>query len=276
LLVAVATAQELGESKAAIPAMVPNAMTGFMAAPEHHSDKEAEDVAESLLMDDEVQKDAKATDTALSKRMQRLIGEGKEAAAKVLALEQEKKVLQEEAIEEATSVKEHEEMLAGLQKAIAKERADERASKAPKKPAAPAPAAKKQRPEKMQAGKPTFKGGAKGGPIFKAGKRVAKSAKGKKLVIKLKKPVTSNETATETAANDLERLNKKVRDPASKAKDSVKGDAGGKSGEKGKKTAKKKVAKKSKGKKKSKGDKKSKGKGDKKPKAAKVKKGKAE
>jgi len=127
--------------------MRPNALTGFMAAPAHHSDKEAEDVAESLIMDNEVQRDAKATDQKLSKTMQELIGKGKEAAAKVVALEKEKKVLEEEAIEEATDVQQHEKMLRDLQKALAKERADERAAKAPKR-SAPAPKPR-VRPEKM-------------------------------------------------------------------------------------------------------------------------------
>merc|ERR1712196_397584 len=202
MLALVARAQELGESKAAIPAMRPNALTGFMAAPAHHSDKEAEDVAESLIMDNEVQRDAKATDQKLSKTMQELIGKGKEAAAKVVALEKEKKVLEEEAIEEATDVQQHEKMLRDLQKALAKERADERAAKAPKRsPPAPKPRVK---PEKMARDESRFEAAPeKFATKVKAPKESKPNEKKEKpLGLKLKKPVTTKESVTENAVTD--------------------------------------------------------------------------
>merc|ERR1712196_467847 len=285
MLALVARAQELGESKAAIPAMRPNALTGFMAAPAHHSDKEAEDVAESLIMDNEVQRDAKATDQKLSKTMQELIGKGKEAAAKVVALEKEKKVLEEEAIEEATDVQQHEKMLRDLQKALAKERADERAAKAPKRsPPAPKP---RVRPEKMARDESRFEAAPeKFATKVKAPKESKpKEKKEKPLGLKLKKPVTTKESVTENAADDLKRLAKGVRDPATKAKEAAKkkaGVAGKKSKKKDKKERKtkdkkgKKTGSKPKGNKAKKGKRsKSKGKKGKKEKRSKPKGNKA-
>merc|ERR1712100_812222 len=190
----------VGREQGGHPAMRPNALTGFMAAPAHHSDKEAEDVAESLIMDNEVQRDAKATDQKLSKTMQELIGKGKEAAAKVVALEKEKKELEEEAIEEVTDVQQHEKMLRDLQKALAKERADERAAKAPKRsPPAPKP---RVRPEKMARDESRFDAAPeKFATKVKAPKESKPKEKNEKpLGLKLKKPVTTKESVTENAA----------------------------------------------------------------------------
>merc|ERR1712072_1223890 len=106
-----------------VPALRPNALTGFAAA-----GPGKEDIAEAMGGGSEAQVGLLGP---ISSEMKKLVKTGNEVAAKVEAMEAEKKILQAEAIAEATAVDESKAVLEALTAQMEAEDAKERAQKAP-------------------------------------------------------------------------------------------------------------------------------------------------